>query len=168
MRLQPRAFGPPSQSWKDPSHNRLNQPHHHLEWIWNFLKYLSWSKTLVAPNLFADFGKPVNDVFIRHHFINWIADTNFKFISCLEMLTLLRTLDQLMFWNYIAHKKERLVFVVCLFLNDTSFKTLKGRNLYRIIFPNLVFMLYHKNYIKLLHEGIVFPSSAGQIFNPCS
>ena len=50
-----------------------------------------------------------------------------------------RTLDQLMFWNYVAHKKERLVLFVCLLLNDTSFKTLKGRNFCRKIFQNFAF-----------------------------
>ena len=49
-------------------------------------------------------------------------------------VTILCTLNQLMFWNYIAPKKERIVLVVCLFLNDTSFKTLKEGNFYRIVF----------------------------------
>ena len=28
---------------------------------------------------------PVNDVFICHNFIKWNANTNFKFMSCLDM-----------------------------------------------------------------------------------
>ena len=38
-------------------------------------------------------------------------------------VTLLCALDQSMFWKYIAHKKEIVVLVVYLLLNDTSFKT---------------------------------------------
>ena len=66
----------------------------------------------------------------------------------------------------IAHKKERFVLVVCLFLNDTSFKTLKGGNFCRIIFQNFVFqVISHKNF---LHATDCFPSSTTQIVNTCS
>ena len=83
-------------------------------------------------------------------------------------VTLIRTLDQLLFWNYIAHKKERIVLVVCLFLNDTSFKTLKGGNFCRIIFQNFVFhVISHKLY-NFLHAVDCFPSRTTQIVNPCS
>ena len=83
-------------------------------------------------------------------------------------VTLPRTLDQLMFWNYIAHNKERIVLVVCLFLNDTSFKILKGGNFCRIIFPNFVFhVISHKLY-NFLYAVDYFPSSTGQIVNTCS
>ena len=58
----------------------------------------------------------------------------------------LRTLEQLIFWNYIAHKKERLDLVVRLFLNDTSLKTLKGRNLCKKIFQDYVFHIISRKF----------------------
>ena len=62
-------------------------------------------------------------------------------------IALLCTLDQLMFWNYIEHKKERLALVVCLFLNDISFKTLAGGKFCTKIFLNFVFhVISHKLY----------------------
>ena len=83
-------------------------------------------------------------------------------------VALLCTLDQLIFWNFIAHKKESLVLVVCLFLNDTFFKTLKGGNFCRKTFQILFFMLYYTNYITYYMQWVVFPSSTDQIVNPCS
>ena len=72
-------------------------------------------------------------------------------------VALLHTLYQLMFWKYIALKKERLVLVVFLFLNDTSFKTLEGGSFYRKIFQNFVFhVLLYKLY-NLLHAVDCFP-----------
>ena len=83
-------------------------------------------------------------------------------------VTLPRTLDQLMFWNYIAHKKERIVLVVCLFLNNTFFKTLKGGNFCSIIFPNFVFHVISHKLHNFLHAVDCFPSTTGQIVNPRS
>ena len=97
MRLQSRAFGLPLQNCKDPSHNHLHQPRQ--KWIGNFLGYISLTKILVAPILFywcrqklvsdlqimQQSHDPVNDVFISHYLVEWIANTNFKFISRLEM-----------------------------------------------------------------------------------
>ena len=99
MSLEPRAFGPPSQTCKDPSHNHLLQPHNHLELIWNFVKYIYLIKILVATILFCWCWlqlisglyimqlsyEPGNDVFFCDHFMKWNADTNLKFMSCLDM-----------------------------------------------------------------------------------
>ena len=63
----------------------------------------------------------------------------------------LRTLDQLIFWNYIVRKKERLDMVVRLFLNYTSFKTLKGGNFWKKIFQNFVFSFVSHKFYNLLH-----------------
>ena len=79
----------------------------------------------------------------------------------------LRTLEQLIFWNYIAHKKERLDLVVRLFLNDTSLKTLKGRNLCKKIFQDYVFHTISHKFYNLLHAVHFFPSSERQIVDPC-
>ena len=66
-------------------------------------------------------------------------------------VAVLRTLDQLIFWNCTTHRKGRFVLVVRLFLNDTSFKTLKGENFCEKIFQNFVLhVLSHKLY-NLLH-----------------
>ena len=67
-------------------------------------------------------------------------------------VTLLRTVDQLIFQNYIAHKKQRLLLVVCLFLNDTSFKTLKGGKIYKKIFQNFCFSCYIR---KIISEKLI-------------
>ena len=70
-----------SQACKDPSHNYLHQPHHQLKWIWKFLKFIYFTKILVVPILFCwlqfmhQSHDPINEVFICHHFIKWIADT---------------------------------------------------------------------------------------------
>ena len=83
-------------------------------------------------------------------------------------VALLRTLDQLIFCNYIAHKKERIVLVVCLFLNDTSFRRLKGGNFCRIKFQNFVFHVILDILYNFLHAVDCFPTSTAQIVNPCS
>ena len=63
---------------------------------------------------------------------------------------LLRTMDQLMFWNYTVHKKERLDLVMGLFRNHTSFKTLKGGNICKKIFQNCVFHVLSDKFYNLL------------------
>ena len=73
-----------------------------------------------------------------------------------------RDASQLMFCNYIAHKKERLVLVVCLFLNDTSFKTLKGGNFCQKNISEFRFSCYITQIILTYYmQWIVFRSSAG-------
>ena len=76
-------------------------------------------------------------------------------------VALLRTLDQLIFWNYIAHKKERLDLVVCLFLNDTLFKTLKRGNFCKKPFQNFVFHVTSNNFYNLLHAVDCFSFQRG-------
>ena len=66
-------------------------------------------------------------------------------------VTLLRTVDQLIFKNYIAHKKQRLLLVVCLFLNDTSFKILKGEKICKKCFRIFVFHVVSEKLYNLLH-----------------
>ena len=64
---------------------------------------------------------------------------------------LLRTLEQLIFWNYTAHKKRRLDLALRLFLNDTSYKTLKGGNFCKEIFRNFVVHVRSHKFYNLLH-----------------
>ena len=71
-----------------------------------------------------------------------------------------------MFWNYITHIKERIALVVCPFLNNTSFKILKGGSLYRIIFRNLVFYVISYKLYNFLHAADRFSFSTGKIGNP--
>ena len=62
-------------------------------------------------------------------------------------VALLRTLDQLIFWSYIVHKKERLDLVMRLFLN--------GGNFCKKFCRTLFFMLYHTNFITYYMQWIV-------------
>ena len=165
MSLEPRAFGPPSQTCKDPSHNYLLQLNHHFKLIRNFLKYISLTKILGPPILFCwCWQRLVSGLKImqqphdsRLHLWSFHEVQVYACNLCQMQIyvmfrcargdvALLRTLDQLIFLNHIARKKGRLVSVVRLFLIDTSFKTLKEgfsvKNYFRILF----FMLHYTNY----------------------
>ena len=175
MSLEPRAFGPPLQTCKDPSHNYLLQLNHHFKLIRNFLKYISLTKILEAPILFCwcwqklVFGLKIMQQPHDSRLHLWsfhevqVYACNLCQMQIYVMfryargdVALLRTLDQLIFLNHIARRKGRLVSVVRLFLTDTSFKTLKGGIFCKKLFQNFVFHVTLHKLFNLLDAGDSF------------
>ena len=72
-------------------------------------------------------------------------------------IALLCTLDQFMFWNYIAHKRKELFFVVCLLLKHKN----QGISVDKYFLISF-FILYHINYNISSHAVNCFSFFGGQ------